>query len=257
MPVYLTGSLLPPNARGGGSVVRQRLNAAMPRLHGCRLRAGVGCVQLRLLAVLLMAMTATAVTRGDGPSTQPTQSDLDFLLSKSSGLSTQPADAPTTQPSSPLQSISTTDARQGTIVLSNGGKITGKIAHTQRKPLRVWIEADKEYKDVPFASIQTIDVTVVWEKLEAEWNFKESGSDIKVYSGKSYPARETQYQIILKNGKTITGGVVVPLYVETPDGSVTYVLHKRDKGDIGQSLDQLVYVKHVEFEDDPTTMQTK
>jgi hypothetical protein len=206
-------------------------------------------------AIVALLGFSVIAARADTPATQPSQSDLDFLLSKSSDVATQPTDVPTTEPSSPLQSAVNADARQGTILLSNGEKITGKIAHTQRKPFRIWVEADKEFKDVPFASIQSIDAIVIWEKLEAEWNFKESGSDIKVYSGKTYPARETQYQFTLKKGKTLTGGVVEPLYVATPDGSVTYALHKRDKGDLGQTLDQLTYVKHVEFTDDPPATQ--
>ncbi len=119
--------------------------------------------------------------------------------------------------------------------------------------MRVWVEAQKEYKDLPFASIQSIDAQVVWEREEQEWHFKESGSDIKEYSGKTYPARETQYQITLNSGKTITGGVAEPLYLMTPDGHETYALHKRDKGELGQSLDELVYVKHVEFENSGAT----
>ena len=139
------------------------------------------------------------------------------------------------------------------MVLSNGEKIHGLIAHTARKPVRIWVEEEKEYKDVPFALVQSIDAKVVWERQEKEWHFKESGSDIKEYSGKEYPAREMQYQVTLKSGKTITGGVVEPLYLIMPDGNVTYVLHKRDKGELGQSLDELVYVKHVEFDDSAAT----
>jgi hypothetical protein len=207
---------------------------------------------MKKVALSLLLLTAVT-TRSEVPSTQPAQSDLDFLLSKSSDIATQPAASPATNPSSPLQLAVADGARQGTMILSSGEKITGGFAHTLRKPLRIWVEADKEFKDVPFASVQSIDAKVMWERLEAEWNFKESGSDVKVYSGKSYPAREMQYQITLKNGKTITGGVVEPLYLITPEGSVTYALHKRDKGELGQSLDQLVYVKHAEFEDAPTT----
>jgi hypothetical protein len=226
---------------------------------------GIRCVLTRvsplarrsLLAALFIALIATAIVRGENPTTQPAQSDLDFLLSKSSGLATQPTTTPTTEPSSPIQSGATADSRQGMIVLSSGDKLHGEIAHTQRKPIRIWVEADKEYKDVQFASIRAIDVRVVWERLEKEWNFKESGSDVKVYSGKTYPAREMQYQITLDNGKTITGGVSEPLYLLAPDGSVTYVLHKRDKGELGQSLDELVYVKHVEFGDEPPTTQPR
>jgi len=205
----------------------------------------------------MIVCVVAAIVRAENATTQPAQSDLDFLLSKSPVIATQPTTAPATEPASPLHSGATADARLGTIVLSDGNKLHGKIAHTQRKPIRIWVEADKEYKDLQFAAIRMIDAKVVWERIEKEWNFKESGSDVKVYSGKTYPAREMQYEITLNNGKTITGGVSEPLYLLTPDGSVTYVLHKRDKGELGQSLDELVYVKHVEFGEETSATQPR
>jgi hypothetical protein len=88
---------------------------------------------------------------------------------------------------------------------------------------------------------------VLWERDEKEWHFKESGSDIKEFNGKTYPNRETQYTFTLLNGQTLSGGVVEPLYLQTPDGPVLFALHKRDKGEVGQTLKQLVYVKSAEF----------
>ena len=111
-------------------------------------------------------------------------------------------------------------------------------------------EADKEYQDVPFEMIRTIEARVLWQSDEREWHFAASGSDVKEYSGKTYPARETSYAITLDDGTKVEGGVVAPLYVTTADGkSKTYVLHKRDKGDVGQKVEQLVYVKTVRFAD--------
>jgi hypothetical protein len=89
----------------------------------------------------------------------------------------------------------------------------------------------------------------VWEREEKEWHFKDSGSDIKEYSGKSYPARETQYKVTLLNDQTMTGGIVAPLYAITTTGDKLLVLYKRSKGEVGQTLKDLAYVKTVVFED--------
>jgi hypothetical protein len=189
---------------------------------------------------------------GAGPATQPAQSDLDFLLSQSNAAATQPVDngaGPTTRPISPFDAQATDGAREGTMLLSDGKKIHGLIAHTQRKPVRIWVAEQGEYTDVPFSSIRSIQAKVVWERDEKEWHFKESGSDVKEYSGKTYPARATDYVVTLDDGTSIAGGVVEPLYLLTSDGPVTFALHKRDKGEVGQSLDQLVYVKRVDFAD--------
>lgn len=205
---------------------------------------------------LLVVAAACAIALAAGPATEPDQSDLDYLLSQSKNAATQPADAaPATQPASPFGSAQADEARAGTMLLSNGEKIYGLIAHTARKPVRIWVAEQSEFKDVPFALIRSFEAKVIWERDEQEWHFKESGSDIKEYSGKTYPARMTEYVVTLEDGTSITGGVVEPLYLSTRDGPVTFALHKRDKGEVGQSLDQVVYVKRVDFTDGSATTQ--
>lgn len=83
---------------------------------------------------------------------------------------------------------------------------------------------------------------------EKEWRFRESGSDVKIYSGKTYPLRELQYTLTLTDGNRVEGGVVAPLDVQTKDGRFTFVLNKRQKGEVGQSLKDLVYPVRVELE---------
>ena len=184
------------------------------------------------------------------PATKPADSAMDSIL----GLSKKPAATqpdPATQPlaNTPLKNEGADDqGREGVITLSDGTKIEGKIATTQDKPVRIWVEKEKDYEDVPFDQIVSAEVEVLWERDEKEWNFKETGSDIKVYSGRTYPARQTQYTFTLTDGTIIKGDVVAPLYVTTEDGKTkTYVLYKRDKGEIGQTLKDRPYVKTVTF----------
>jgi hypothetical protein len=185
------------------------------------------------------------------PATQPASPADGALNDIFAHATTAPADssssaAPTSQPASPFDSKKS-PGRSGTITLSNGEKISGHLTHTGNKPLRMWVEKDEQYHDIPFEVIQHIEAKVLWERDEKEWHFKESGSDIKEYNGKSYPNRETEYTFTLTNGQTISGAVVEPLYLQTADGPVLFALHKRDKGEVGQTLKQLVYVKSVEF----------
>jgi hypothetical protein len=153
------------------------------------------------------------------------------------------------QPSMPLQSRSADheDARTGTLTLSDGAKITGAMTTTPDQPVRIFDPAKGIYRDIPFDLIKSMEAQVDWERDEKVWDFAENGSDIKVYSGKTYPARETSYLVTLINGQTITGAVACPLYVQLPAGQRLFVLHKRDKGDVGQTLTDLVYVKSVEL----------
>jgi hypothetical protein len=184
------------------------------------------------------------------PATKP-DSAMDNILGLSKKPPAAPPADPTTQPAGdgPLKNQTADDqSRAGQITLSNGTKLKGKIATTQDKPVRVWVEKEKDYEDIPFDQIDKVEASVVWEREEKEWNFKESGSDIKVFSGRTYPARQTQYSFTLTDGTVIKGDVVAPLYVTTDDGKTkTFVLYKRDKGEIGQTLKDRPYVKSVTF----------
>jgi hypothetical protein len=181
------------------------------------------------------------------PTTDPSMDSILGLSQKApttqADVATQPAAAPT------LKSENGPDlGRAGVIELSDGTKIKGHITSTPEKPIRVWVESEKQYEDVPIDQVDSVEVKVLWERDEKEWNFKESGSDIKVYSGRTYPARQVQYKFSLTDGTTVEGDVVAPLIVSTADGkSKTYVLYKRDKGDIGQTLKDRPYVKTVTF----------
>jgi len=162
---------------------------------------------------------------------------------------TAPTSQPTTLPAAtqPTTIFKTEDdaSRAGVIVMSDGTTVSGRITTTEDKPLRVWDEQEKQYKDIPFSLIKSIEAEVLWERDEPEWHFKASGSDVKEFTGKTYPARETKFKLTLIDGQTADGGVVAPLFV----GDKTYVLHRRDKGEVGQTLRQLVYVKSVTFSD--------
>jgi hypothetical protein len=211
---------------------------------------------LLLFVPALACATTTAPASQPAPNSAPNStadSATDWLL----GSATTAPAAPTSQPDltptpAPLISKDQTDPdrRHGTITLSNGTIIHADISTTPDKPLRTWDEEAGEYRDMPMRFVKSIKAQVLWEQDEPEWRFKESGSDIKINTGRTYPSRETAYILTLKNGKTIKGAIVAPLYTTDDNGQEkTYILHKRDKGDIGQSLKDLVYVSEVTFDD--------
>lgn len=172
---------------------------------------------------------------------------LDALLSEAA---THPAAVPTDLPTTgPAVLTSNTDdgSRQAVLKLSNGQKITGRFYTTTGQPVRIYDVAKSDFRDIPFKIIKSITAKVLWERQQEEWHFKESGLDQKEFTGKTYPARETQYLIELQNGEQILGGTVAPFYMDAADGQKLYVLHKRDKGEVGQTLKDLVYVQSVEF----------
>jgi hypothetical protein len=178
------------------------------------------------------------------PSTQASDPALDWMLSHAT---TSPATRPTTAPVSPLVDPRAQKSRSGTITLSDGSKLSGEVSTTAGKPLRIYDEDAKQYVDVPIEKTASIKGSVVWERDEPEWQYKLSGSDEKIYSGKTYPARELRYSIQTTDGDKISGEVAAPIYLKQGDERKTFILHKRDKGEAGQTLKQLVYVQSLEL----------
>lgn len=204
---------------------------------------------MRLQCLLCICLSGLAYA--DGPATQPTDPAVDWLLSNAATApATEPSDVPQTQPAV-LESANTVwaDSRPGVITLSDGRVVSGKLSTTLRQPLRVWDKQKQQYQDVPFSMIRAIEARVISQSQEKQWAFVESGSDAKQYSGRVYPVRQTEYAVTLKDGTIVTGGVAAPIYLESKDGREIFILHKNDKGEIGQSLVDLVYVKTVRFSD--------
>jgi hypothetical protein len=201
--------------------------------------------------VFLLASSAFCADPTSRPTTQPApaDADVDWLLKQAKPAGdAKTEEKPTSQPS-PFAAKKDPDTRAGTITLSNGEKIHGTLSHTADKPVRIWVEADQEYRDVPFKLIASFEAKVTKEYDEKEWHFKESGSDIKEFTGKTYPVRETSYTVTLVNGQTITGGIVEPIYLKRPEGPITFSILKRDKGEVGKTLKELVFVQRVDFDD--------
>jgi hypothetical protein len=191
-------------------------------------------------AMVLLACTAA------GPATREAADDI--LGLGTAATARPPATVPASRPSVFKTDADDGETRTGTVTLSDGTVITGRVATTAEKPIRIWVAEEKQYEDVPLSQVASAEARVAWERDEPEWNFKESGSDVKVYSGRTYPARELTYKFTLTDGTVLTGGVVAPLYTTTADGRTrTLVLHKRYKGTAGQKLTDLVYVKRVEL----------
>jgi len=200
---------------------------------------------INLLSILLAAQTA------------PADPSMNWLLEQATTApATQPADEAWDAPA-PVLANPARDAawRDATITLSNGERVRGRVTTTLGKPIRIYDLEREEFRDFAWNLIERFDATVQWERIEKEWKFRESASDIREYSGRTYPARLIQYTLTLKNGKTASGGIVAPLYIEKlgSTDTLTLVIHKRQKGEIGQTLDQLVYIQSVDFAPRATT----
>ncbi|MCG3179862.1 MAG: hypothetical protein BIFFINMI_02208 [Phycisphaerae bacterium] len=161
----------------------------------------------------------------------------------------QPDDEATTQPESPFADpgVGRRDLLPGYIELSDSRVLAGRIYTTRDKPWSVYDAASKSFRRIPPVVVARIDVELIWERDQPEWRWKEGGSDEKVYTGRTYPARLLEFTYTLVNGMKIAGTVQQPIYVLPPgsDDPVRFILHERQKGELGQPLADLPYVEHV------------
>ena len=177
-----------------------------------------------------------------------------FVLAGSAGRAEDEEVAPPVakERSSPIarRKAARPDAVGGTVLLSNGERVAGKLYLTRGKRLRAWDVQQKRYRDIALSELSLIEVRVTRERVEREWRFREEGSDEKVFTGRSYPRLDFEMTLQLKDGPRLEyrAATGAPLYVQTPDGKRRrFLIQPHLKGEMGQTPEQLVYVKQVVF----------
>ncbi|MCC6124697.1 MAG: hypothetical protein IT426_07035 [Pirellulales bacterium] len=152
------------------------------------------------------------------------------------------------------------DARPGYVELSDGKICAGQVYLTRDARLKISDERRERQREVPLTAVKQIECKVKKEWMEKEWKFKELTKDEKMYTGRTYPSREYMHTITLSDDRTITGELSAIVYVDPPfhaspkPGEIRpqvptekFLLHKRDKGEIGKDLKSLVYVKSIKL----------
>jgi hypothetical protein len=165
------------------------------------------------------------------------------------------AEPPALNPFGPATSEGQTerdDAVPGCLELSDGSVHPGMIYLTRDARLKVYDEKLERQREVPLQAIKQIDCKVKKEWLEKEWKFKETTSDEKIFTGRSYPAREYLHTITLRSGRTITCPLAAIVYVQASpqQEAERFLLNKRNKGEAGKTLKSLVYVKRIKLGED-------
>ncbi len=139
-------------------------------------------------------------------------------------------------------------ALAGVVEYSNGRMLPGHIWTPSGKAWRIYELASKQFRDIPLDVVKRIDAVVEWERMEDDWRWKEGGMDVKIYTGKQYPNRMTTYRFTLLDDREIIGNIAQMFFLELGGEVARATLHKRQQGKIGQSLDDLPYVRTVVFD---------
>jgi hypothetical protein len=201
------------------------------------------------VAVSLAALAAAAwaqTTKHAAPA-----DDMEYWLNQgkpaTSSAPARPAAEDLGVPPRPADQPSRDDALPGVVELSNGKVMPGWLYTTAEKPWVLFIESEKRWRSIPFLNVLSIEAVVDEEKMEQEWRWKEMGVPERVYTGKEYPTRRFQWKFHLIDDTTLTGTIKgQPLWVALGQTRVgPMVLHERSKGEPGQKLAELVYVKRI------------
>ncbi|MFW5798789.1 MAG: hypothetical protein ACOCXX_03940 [Planctomycetota bacterium] len=138
------------------------------------------------------------------------------------------------------------DARPATVTFSDGKVLEGDFYLTHGKPFHVFDTKRNAFRDVPADAVTRIDVEVERERMEKEWRFLEHANDEKVFTGKTYPMRKYVTTLEIVTGAKIRGNLSTLMYVKDAQGKVHRLfINKRDKGEPGQTLKDLVYIKSI------------
>ena len=147
------------------------------------------------------------------------------------------------------------EARRATVVYSDGKKRTGLLWLTPGKRLKIFDRAQQEYREFSLRELAAIKVDPEQEVVERVWRWKENASDEKVFTGETYPWRLYVTALTVRDAQgkqsTVTGDLSGELYLEEKAGEkpMRILLYRRQKGDVGEGLSQLVYVAAVNFEE--------
>lgn len=139
---------------------------------------------------------------------------------------------------------------RGRVVLRDGTELSGDVRTTAGKPLRLVEAGTGRRLDFSLREIHRIVVHVLSEEQARVWRWVEDGSREKVMTGESYPKRDVETEVVLRNGQVHFGDLVAVLYVY-PEGAAKpakVILRKQDQGEIGETLADLGGVESVEFE---------
>lgn len=145
--------------------------------------------------------------------------------------------------------------RAATVILSSGESLTGELRVTDDRPLDLYEVSQKKRYKVALAELAGLTTEIESEKLQDGWVFVEEGSDKKVKLDFKYPLRKYLTVLRLTGGAQLKGHIAAVLYLRPPGDDEAeerrLFLLADHKGERGQALTDLVYVKEIRFGDAP------
>ncbi len=146
------------------------------------------------------------------------------------------------------QAYGAEDAREGSVLLSNGERIFGTIRLSGDRTLRV--QSEGKLLSLHLDQVKMVRIASTKEEMAQKWFFPEDGNAEKEFVVVPYPIRHLEAVISLSDGCVVKGHIyTTTLFVAGPEATRRFVLSLRQHGKEGESLESLVYVAEIVFDD--------
>ncbi len=133
------------------------------------------------------------------------------------------------------------------ITSSSGENAEGDFALTVGKKLDIFDVVKKKRFSVAADEIVRVSVSIEEEKMEQGWMFKEEGLKDKIKLPFFYPLRQLLTDITLTSGAVLHGHCNGVFYLEKDGDSKRYLILANQKGEKGQTLNDIPFVKEIAF----------
>lgn len=151
-----------------------------------------------------------------------------------------------------ITALAAPKGRPGAIELSDGTVVCGRVRFTRGCVLKIHVAAARKTERIAPADVAVFELLPVAESMERPYTFKNPGDPTKTYGEGLYPLRDLTCRVTLRDGRTFEGKPISTIVYIRPEGSdeeTRYKLVRQQKGKVGETLDDLVHVRAIRFDD--------
>jgi len=133
----------------------------------------------------------------------------------------------------------------GTVVLSDGTRLTGQVYLTPGKKLRVFDGEHQRWHQFGLGEIARVTCGVARDSMLDKWTWKEDTSDEKLFRSDEYWKREYSLVIRLHSGLTVHGYGSGVIYVEVDKKKYRFILKRNERHPPNKKPQDIVYLTDV------------
>jgi len=141
------------------------------------------------------------------------------------------------------------------IELSNGKRVSGKLARMGVRPLTITPTGAKYQQKILLSDIISLTQIVKEQKMNRPWIYKEAGKIDKMYLEGTYPFVNLTTEVVMTNGKVVRGDIVSVAFKFTGKGMRKIFLTRQIKGKVGEKMSDLVYPVKINFANRKTSVK--